>query len=325
MMELVEVLQKVILNNRGAIYEGDVFSVLQHSPYVVRSFEFAVADGCISCDQEFDPSTNFADRLWEAIRNARSQEGKPHRLVLFDIKSTVSETAGDQVYITTHRQRQLVAVFINICAADTKFVDLIPNRYQGVAGQAGQEHVAINTSRESKLPSQAYHLDPSTAPYRMPVHMLPEAIRRIRLCAMGHGDYVNPWTKVPFPGWKPQTVDSVSYLMPLDGSEHSSACRAALEIQRAIKTLQPQRDLVAQRTLATIDMDFVGLQPRLADFKFLLRSLDTNRARQVFIQHKLDVRQRAAKTPLDRVSIARSRSEGDINYWFTPFERLVGS
>lgn len=311
--ELLQALEKVILRNRGALYEGDVFSILQGSPYIIRSFEFAPADGCIDCAREFDPTTSFADRLWES-QQADPSTGGASELVLFDVKSKVSEVAGDQVYLASRQQHSLMAFFIGICAADTTFVEVLPNFSQGRQfDEDSADHSAVNTSRQSKLDPSTYRLDPSNSPYRMPAYMLQEAIYRVRRCAQGYGDYVNPWTMVRFEGWRPSTVSSLAYCMPAEGTEHLSACKAALEIQRIVKTQSQSLDVA-------VDLDFIGLQPRLADFKLVLRERTTPVVRQVFIQHKLDVKDRSRAKPFTNVAIARSRGE-DVNYWFDPFER----
>jgi len=61
-----------------------------------------------------------------------------------------------------------------------------------------------------------------------------------------------------------------------------------------------------------LDMDFVSLQPRLADFKFLLGHPTTSTKqsrRQVFVQHKIDSRiPRPANDQLDAVRVT-SRSD----------------
>ena len=69
----------VLLNSRSTLYEGDIFSVLWQSPFVVRSFEFALADGALDCANEFSPGTTYADRFWEMGRKCMGRT-----LLLFD-------------------------------------------------------------------------------------------------------------------------------------------------------------------------------------------------------------------------------------------------
>jgi len=52
--EALSILTPLSIRNSGARLEGDVFSILKQSPFVVRSFEFALADGAIDCTQSFD-------------------------------------------------------------------------------------------------------------------------------------------------------------------------------------------------------------------------------------------------------------------------------
>ena len=51
----------ILLKNRGARYEGDVFSVLRNESFVLRAYEFAVADGALDCTQAFNPESTYAD------------------------------------------------------------------------------------------------------------------------------------------------------------------------------------------------------------------------------------------------------------------------
>ena len=322
-----DALDRLVLNRRGALYEGDIFSILKHSPFVVRSFEFARADGMIHCSSEFSPDTSFADRFWDVEQDFQlDPRSNSRKFVLFDVKSKVSRAAGDQIYSTTVGQRRHVAFYIGICAADPSFVDVIPNYHQGhtvtpsnirtttsltvAAGALNPDnrHVAVNNSRVSKLPPSTYTLDPCGAPYRMPIGYLTEAVARIRRCALGGGVYVNPHTMVPFPEWRPATTNSNEMSKPMESAEQFTAYKATLEIYRFCKT-QPMK------------LDFMGLQPRVADFKLLLGHQSRNR-RQVFVQHKLDVRDRPRGTPLIKVAIARGQGD-DFRYYFSDIERFV--
>lgn len=312
---LLETLDDVILKNRGAVHEGDIFSTLSESPFIVRAFEFAPADGAIDCTREMDPSTSFASRFWDTDQNERDPRAVSSELVLFDVKGKISEVASLQRHLTTHFQQSLVAFYLCVCVADPAMVDLFPNYAQGMPPPTGlnkRDNVTgVNTSREAYQTPWAYRLDPSSAPYRMPLSLLPEAIRRIRRCAKGLGDYVNPWTLVPFPGWRPAT-HTIKYLKPAEHTQHFSAHKAAMEIFRLVKTHKP----------SAIELDFVGLQPRLADFKLILRNPDDQTVRQVFVQHKLDVRSRAYHTPLTRVNIGRLDAKGEASYYFNDHERF---
>lgn len=329
----LEVLETPILNNRGARYEGDIFSTLQHSSYALRSWEFALADGAIYCNGSFDWGASFADRF-SAIEQAEGEA----KLILFDVKSKISQEAGDQIYATTTRQEHNVAFYIGICAADTSFVELIPNIYQQASSTPFESdledspapknrQLGVNPSRESKLQPASYKLDPEMSPYRMPLLLLAEAIRRVRRCAQAMVPYVNPWTLVSFPNWKPFTTHSTDLLIPAQDSQHFTAYKAALDICRMIKI---------QRGPVAIDFDFIGLQPRLADFKFITalpqnpfshlnirqQRLDGRPLRQDFIQHKLDGKDRARSSRLSKVAIARGEGK-ERRWYFSTFDRFV--
>lgn len=301
--------------NRGAELEGDIFSVLRQSPYVLRSFEFAVADGAVDCTRSFDSQTSFADRFWLADQQQRDPDpsDEPSKLLFFDVKSTTSAVAGHQIYETSINQRRHVAFYICICASEPGFVEIIPNRHQGIRYPLDQESrtVAVNTPRTSRLPCHVYKLDPSGSPYRMPITLLLEAIARIRLCAQGRGHYVNPWTLVTFKDWQPDTTTSTNGIKPAEHTEHFSAYLAVMNIYRHMNVHGSGSDMI---------FDFVGLQPKLADFKIIINGLIP---RQYFIQHKLDARDRAWATPLTKVFIGRHRADDKVVWYFTPDERLV--
>jgi len=316
----LDALDRLVLSNRGALYEGDIFSILKRSLFVIRSFEFALADGAIDCSGGCSPDTSFADRFWdvdqELLLNPTSK-----KLVLFDVKSKVSQSAGDQIYSTTVGQRHHVAFYIGICAADLSFVELFPNYHQkhsaAVTADAldtDSRHVGVNSSRVSKLPPSTYILDPCNAPYRMPIRYLVEAIERVRRCVQSGEIYVNPWTKVSFPEWKPLTTGLTEMLKPSESSEHFTAYNATLEIYRFFKG-------------QSMKLDFVGLQPRLADFKLLAARLPnlaghhSHNHSQIFVQHKLDARDRALDSKLTKVAIARGQGD-DCRYYFSDIDRF---
>ena len=302
-----------ILNTRGAVFEGDIFAVLASLPYIVRSFEFAAADGALDCGHSFPPNATYADRFW-----AVEQEQLPtipKNLLLFDVKSSNTPLAGDQYYKTTIRQRREVAFYIGICVTDPSFVELIPNLYQGrstARSQPDDDEVAVNTSRVSHLPPSAYVLDPCNAPYRMPLALLPTAIERVRSCVQWGHPYINPWTQVSFPQWRPTTTSTSEALKPAEESQHFTAYRAAMEIYRIMNK-------VALRS--PLPLDFVGLQPRLADFKFIPTRIQSPKDReslglqhQRFVQHKLDGRERKSLASLAKVAIARI--QGHKHRWY---------
>ena len=305
----------LILNTRGAVLEGDIFTVLAPLPYVVRSFEFAVADGALDCDHGFPPHATYADRFWAV--DQEQLPTIPKNLLLFNVKSTNCQLAGDQYYITTIRQRREVAFYIGICVVDPSFVELIPNLYQGRPGSTARsqpdgDEVAVNTSRVSHLPPSAYVLDPCNAPYRMPLALLPRAIERVRFCVQRGQPYVNPWTQVSFPQWRPTTTSASDALKPSEESQHFTAYRAAMEVYRIMNKVSLRSPLL---------LDFVGLQPRLADFKFIPawvqgpKDLESPRPQQQrFVQHKLDGRDRTSSTSLAKVAI--SRAQGGNRWWY---------
>jgi hypothetical protein len=163
-------------------------------------------------------------------------------------------------------------------------------------------HRAINNSRGHKLPPAVYTLDPCGSPTRMPAGYLLEALGRARRCALEGHVYVNPWTNVPFPDWKPVITNSPELLRPAESTEHFTAYLATMRVYRAVK-------------MYGIELDFVGLQPRLADFKLLLPDASApSGCLQYLIQHKLDARDRRRSTPLTNVAIARATEDGPRYY-----------
>jgi hypothetical protein len=290
---LLAALEALIVRNRGARFEADIFSALFQDPKTIRSFEFGKVDGAIDCLDDIAPTTSqaseddanhlqeqlpsFAKRFWDLDEQFKIHP-RSRRLVPFDVKSTVYNVPHKQIYATTLAQSETTAFYICICAADPRYVELIPNvRY--IPLQEGEDpkrkRVQVNSTKKSTLDSSVFgFLNPCDAPYRMPVALLPEAIRRIRNCANGREDYINPWTNCRFTGWIPFTIQSAKPLKPDEDSEHFTAFLATMEMYRAVQ-------IVASQGLP-IDFDFVALQPRLADLKLILR-----RQRQVFIQHKI--------------------------------------
>lgn len=60
--DLLKVLDTLICN-RSTLLKGDVFSVLRHSLFIVRSFEFALVNGVVDCTESYYIGASFADRL----------------------------------------------------------------------------------------------------------------------------------------------------------------------------------------------------------------------------------------------------------------------
>ena len=311
MLEPLELIGRRIFQSRGILYEGDIFSILLHSPFVIRAFEFALADFAIDCTRTYDKAQSFAQRFWTVYQHGSPKPGSSD-LLLAEVKCSVAGAAGSQAYITTRAQRRRVAFYIGINAADPSFVDVIPNYDQEKAAldedaseeERIQEHI-VNSTRVSSLPSSAYAgLDPCSSPYRMPIFLLNEAIRRVRRYVLTGEPYINPWTGTSFDDWKPLTTKRAHWLCPAEHTSHYSACKAVLEIFRNV-----QGDRMKP--------DFIGLQPYLADFKLTVLGV-----RPMFVQHKLDDTLRALDNRMEQVTIARG--EGDKRRWyFSAFDRYV--
>lgn len=322
-----------IKRNRGTHFEADVFAHLLVCPFVLRSFEFALADGALYATiNEEPPSGNYTERFWqlhEQVRMFRNSIQHWRRiLVLFDAKSCTSNCAEDQVYITTLKQKAKVGFYIAICAANPSYVEVFPNRFNMISYiEDDRRKVSVNLSRQSFLQPSAYgSLSPCNSLYRMPIALLPEALASIRRCAQDLGDFVNPWTGVHFPGWKPLIVHDDECLAPSEESQQYSSFKGVMEIWRAVR-------------IANLDMVFelVSLQPRLADFKLLVPDIQaaaytTNSPsnmlkllsrRQLFVQYKIDALYRSPRTPLTKVSIARNDRKGSLRCYFTENERYV--
>ncbi|THX42150.1 hypothetical protein D6D11_08328 [Aureobasidium pullulans] len=296
-------------HNAGDVFEGDIFSVLKHSPIVVRASEFGLADGALDCLHRHDPRTSFAARFWATDQRQRSNNASC-RLLLFEAKSTIRHAS----YSTFTRQRDRVAFYIGVCEADPRFVDLIPNWKQkssgdeppGLLPRSKRKNVTVNVSRTSRVSSQAYTVDQSQSPYRMPRYMLSEAVERILQCVTEDRVYVNPWTLTEFPTWKPHCTTAVRFLKPDETSDQYSAFEAAMEIYR-------MTTFKAHKT--HMRYDFIGVQPSLADFKFVLLR------RQVLVQHKLDGKERKEGSFLSNVGVLRQQGN-NIRYYFSNHDRF---
>lgn len=306
-----------MLRNRGWLYEADMFSILLESPWVVRCFEFALADGAVNCGSlnEYTKSQGYAERFTNMLDCSDDERS----ILLFDVKSSTSAVAGSQSYIGAEGQRQQVAFWICICAADPTFVELIPNMSQSdnanvlpspdaESAADGQEtakkrELAINITKQSKLPIETYSgLDQCGSPYRMPISHLVKAIEQVRCCVLNGTPYQNPWTRVVFQDWSPKPTKKRDHIRPAEDTAQFSACQAVLEIFRHARN-------------ASIKPEFTMLQPRLADFKFMLRNSGV-----YYVQHKLDDTIRKANDDMHRVTAARG---GDsLHYYFRAAERF---
>ena len=303
-----------LLPQRNAIYESEIFHFLRTAlNFVVRGYEFSLVDGALTIDRDFQRDDSFADILWKvdsASRDVRGgvREGSGCRLLLFDVKARLSRFSGDTTYITTTRQQSQAAFYLGYCAADPRYVELIPNhcqdptRYLRLCEQPTRE-VSVITSKISRFPPQVYGLDPSTAPYRMPLAYLPQALAQLRECVRTQGIYVNPWTRVSFAQWRPIVTTSSDALLPSENHDHYSGCEAILRLYREIRYCQKP-----------ISLDFMWLQPRIADFKLIVSYARPSDSKQYFIQHKLDGGQRAWGSPLINVAIARG--EDPRRQWY---------
>jgi hypothetical protein len=310
MTSLLEAIAQRIFQAKGAIFEGDVFSILLYCLYTVRAFEFGTVDGGMVLRGQFEKGSDYARRLWEILS---SEQEEDIELLLFDIKSTVAGEAGSQAYITPIHQRRIVAFYIGVCAANATFVDLIPNFLQEAEalesksptdkpqGRAEKE-VAVNVTRVSCLPASAYGgIDQCMSPYRMPLWVLPEAIELVRECAIDPSKvYINPWTRVAFPNWRLLTTTITSYLRPSQDTAHFSAYRVVMDILTKLISIPD----------SGLKLELVGLQPRLADF----------RLNGKLVQQKVDEHRRAPNSLLDQVQIARGDEE-NRGFFFSAFDR----
>lgn len=204
--EPLEHVAPIINNSIGALFEGDVFSVLRHSPYTIRSFEFALTDGAIDCSYEYHPSTSFADRLLD-VDDRSFNPTLASVLATFDVKAT----GADSAVLTSGAQQRSVAAYVCIEAGNPAFVTLVPNVLQrpdsptpddehadsseseseddesdeavnlAESKKKGSARKEVTPLRSSRLPRSAHDLlDPKRAPHRMPLAMLGDAISSVR-------------------------------------------------------------------------------------------------------------------------------------------------
>ena len=122
------------INNRGARYNNDIFSVAKYSKFVIRAPEFAKVDRAVNASVDFERykiETDYADRFWHTDQRAtQPDKALKSRLILFDCKSTITRYAKNQFYIISLHQRRKVAFYLGIYAVDPSFIELIPNFYQ---------------------------------------------------------------------------------------------------------------------------------------------------------------------------------------------------
>ncbi|THW33509.1 hypothetical protein D6D21_09968 [Aureobasidium pullulans] len=321
---LLEEIEPIIYHNRSSVAEGDIFSVLAHSPFVIRAFEFGLADGALSCSSSFDTNSSYAERFWEFDQRSRMPECSDE-VLLFDGKGAIFH----QEHVTSMAQLKHVAFYIGLCTADPRFVELIPNYLQNpddhatVSLQEDQRrYLSINTDRKARLPLRTQGLNQTNSPFRMPMRLLKLAIARVRECALGRNIYVNPWTMVSFPYWAPKTTSASRFLKPLESTAHFTAYEAAMEIYRGISS---------QSVLTGMFFDFAGLQPRLADFKLILSGVGDGQfppeasptcPRQVYVQHKVHSGLLSQKNRFERINVVARRKAKVLQYYFTATNRF---
>jgi len=128
-------LDKLLARNLGSQFEADVFAALFHRADVIRSIEFANIDGALDTSIPVVDSTSrpksFADRFWDLEQRVNADPKRDQLLLPFDVKSRLSQRAEDQIYITSLLQRQHVAFYVGICAANPDFVEVIHNIFGG--------------------------------------------------------------------------------------------------------------------------------------------------------------------------------------------------
>lgn len=293
-----------------------MFSILKASPYVIRSSEFAPLDGAIDCDPQFDHDSTYADRFHSVTSN-RFPGDRP-KLVLFDVKGTASRCPiRAEHFCFSPVQLACAGFFIRICAKDPSFVEVQPNTRQETGGsqRSTTPAVAAPTNLACYLPPGAYNLDPRTARYRMPLRYLCQAIKRIRELVVHGTPYVNPWTLVQF-DWRPGHTDTVDKLAPSSTTHMYTSYLAVDHLFRFFKAY-------AGETGVTLDV--MGLQPRLADFRLVLKQGPSQLER--FVQHKVDSQARTFGQPLRRVCIRRAshNNEPATTWFFRPYDRYAAS
>jgi hypothetical protein len=344
--ELLEQVEKISLRNSGALHEGDIFSILANSPFVVRSGEFAVVDGALDCTRTYNTATSWATRYW-VVNDWAANPLEASSLMSFEVKSCLVAEAGSQLYITTIAQRRRAAFYIARLTADPTWVELIPNYHQdegsldpeGAELETDADEHLINFTRRSFMPPRSYGgVDPTGSSYRMPLFALSEAVRAHLHCTVAGHVYVNPWTDVAFPHWHPLVGESAKWIRPREDGGVFTAHEAVMKL---IQDFNYNDGGVARASGNSFEIDFVGLQPSLGDFKILVRgplaqlaqihtpskSVITEPQGQVLqyvIQHKIEGRVRRSESMLTRVKVCRGSGRKDkrkLRYFFEAFER----
>lgn len=120
----------ILLHNRGTTFESELCLFIKIAiDFFVRGFEFSLADGALALDRIFSPQFSFAE-IFHKVHSTSNGKSGTERLLLFDFKSKLSPIAGDGVYNTSTRQQSQVAFYIGFCAADPRYIELIPNYRQ---------------------------------------------------------------------------------------------------------------------------------------------------------------------------------------------------
>jgi hypothetical protein len=299
----LHLLEAMLLRDLGQTLEGDIFQALKSSSrYILRAWEFALSDGAIDCSRTWPLDMSYADKLRHLF--SHGPESTRSDIALFDIKSSSAvDDHGHRRYWSTIAQRLRVAFYIGVSAADPKWIDLIPNYHQDPNAlqhdaeddweEESKGNVEqINVCRDSRLHDAAHgSLDVCATPYRMPISMLDEAISRVRSCALGLGDFVNPWTGVIYRGWRPLLTRRTCFLKPYEDNAHYTAFEEAWDVFTAVKTK------------GKMAFDLVGLQPNLADFKLMYFRGPC--LIQALCQAKSEGHQRSAKSKLNKVAVSR--------------------
>ncbi|KAF1997849.1 hypothetical protein P154DRAFT_578583 [Amniculicola lignicola CBS 123094] len=103
---ILRAFEPLLMQNREAVFEGDIFSVLFEVVDVLRSIEFALADGAINVGKRpmHSLSESHADRFW-SITEAARDDPVAIPLVYFDVKSTVARVGSKQIFRTNTDQQ----------------------------------------------------------------------------------------------------------------------------------------------------------------------------------------------------------------------------
>lgn len=190
-------LNALILRNRHARYEDDIFSMIKHCLFVLRTFEFVEIDNAIDVIKNFREhyaNDSFANRFWHInYKVDRLNEKSKSEMILFDAKSVIDRYAKNHEYLIFERQRRKVAFYFCICAMNSFFVELISNFFQkfffasryesnDFEKKKSNDDKVVNNSRKSRLHFNAYKLSSCNSSYRMSLAMLFEALNRVRNC-----------------------------------------------------------------------------------------------------------------------------------------------